>query len=433
MNQYEVTKHSAIIQMENRITLFQRRGWNILLAKAFHELRNKPVHEMRFTEFCEMMGYQHTDKKYSEIEELLYELTGIGIRWNYLGKDKHEKERGGVRLLAGFKIVDGMMQWDYSTFLREKLSDPRIFARINLTIQNRFRSKHSLALYELFVDYKGVSQTPWISIEDFRGLMGIKDDEYTRYKDLKYYVINRSLRDINKESDMNVVLDTKRKSRKVAELKFHIRENRGFQPSFDIPSPPAPEELKELEDHSSNEVNQELLDRLIQFGVPKRKAIRELKKDEQRVSMALDAAIAYIEKQGDNIHNLAGVVNKAITDGWGVKSPVEIEKEEKKQALIKARTEKEKEEKALEEIKSRFDEHRKREALGIFNGLAEQQKEHVLKEVEQRVPKIMKQFFKKSGIESPFVMIGTFIPYMSEQYFSEDLQDFDKWVKNVHR
>ena len=92
MNQQEVTKHSAIIQMENRITLFQRRGWNILLAKAFHDLKNKTVHEMKFTEFCEMMGYQHTDKKYREIEELLYELTGIGIRWNFLGKDKHPSE-----------------------------------------------------------------------------------------------------------------------------------------------------------------------------------------------------------------------------------------------------------------------------------------------------------------------------------------------------
>ena len=101
--------------------------------------------------------------------------------------------------MAGLKIVDGMMQWDNSSFLRGKLYDPRIYARINLTIQNRFRSKHSLALYELFVDYKGVSQTPRIPIEDLRGLMGIKDDEYARFKDLKYYVINKYLRDINKE------------------------------------------------------------------------------------------------------------------------------------------------------------------------------------------------------------------------------------------
>ena len=194
--------------------------------------------------------------------------------------------------------------------------------------------------------------------------------------------------------------------------------------------PPTPEELKEIEDHSTNAVNQELLDRLIQFGVPKRKAISELKKDEQRVRMALDAAIAYIEKQGDNIHNIAGVVNRAITDGWGVKSPVEIEAEEKKQALIKARTEKEKNEKELEKLKQKFDEQRKCEALKIFNGLSEQKKETVLAEVEQRVPKIMKSFFKKSGIESPFIMIGTFIPYMSEHYFSEDLQDFDKWAEN---
>jgi hypothetical protein len=428
MNQPEVTKHSAIIQIENKITLFQRRGWNILLSQAFHNLKTQRVHKMRFTEFCEMMGYVHTDKKYREIEELLYALTGIGIRWNFLGKDKHEKERGGVRLLAGFKIVDGMCMWDYSEFLIEKLADPRIYARISISIQNRFKSKHSLALYELFIDYKGVKQTPWIPIEDFRGLMGISVDEYPRYKDLKYYVINRSLRDINKESDLNVILDTRRNNRKVSELKFHISEKQDFQPSFFIPAPPIPEELKELEEHSST-VNQELLDDLIKFGVPAGKAKRELKKDEQRVRQALDAAIAYIESQGDNIHNIAGVVNRAITDGWTYKSQHEIEKEEKKKAQIQARTEKEKKERALEEKQKRFEEQRKEEAFRIFNAMSEQEKEIVLAEVEKRVPSIFrKSSFKEKGINSPMVMFGTFIPYMAKNHLPPEFQKFENWV-----
>jgi hypothetical protein len=429
MNQPEVTKHSAIIQIENKITLFQRRGWNILLSHAFHDLKTKRVHKMRFTDFCEMMGYVHTDKKYREIEELLYALTGIGIRWNFLGKDKHEKERGGVRLLAGFKIVDGMCMWDYSEFLIEKLADPRIYARISLSIQNRFKSKHSLALYELFVDYKGVKQTPWIPIEDFRGLMGIDDDEYPRYKDLKYYVINRSLRDICKESDLNVILDTRRNNRKVSELKFHISEKPDFQPSFYIPAPPIPEELKELEEHSFN-VNQTLLDDLIKFGVPKRKAIGELKKDEKRVRMALDAAIAYIEKQGDNIHNIAGVVNRAITEGWTQKSQIEIEKEETKKAQIQAKTKAEKVERELEEKQRIFGEERKGEAFRIFNEMSEQEKEGVLTEVEKRVSPFLRKSYNEKGIHSPMVMMSYFIPYLSKMYFPSELQDFDKWGEN---
>ncbi len=367
----------------------------------------------------------HTDKKYKEIEDLLYALTGIGIRWNFLGKDKHEEERGGVRLLAGFKIVDGMMKWDYSNFLVEKLSDPRIYARISLSIQNRFKSKHSLALYELFVDYKGVKQTPWIPIEDFRGLMGIDDDEYPRYKDLKYYVINRSLRDICKESDLNVILDTRRNNRKVSELKFHISEKPDFQPSFYIPAPPIPEELKELEEHSSN-VNQSLLDGLINFGVPKRKAKRELKKDEARVRLALDAAIVYIESQGDNIHNIAGVVNRAITDGWGKKSTIEIENEEKKKSQVQAKTKKEKAERELEEKQRIFGEERKDEAFRIFNAMSEKEKEDVLTEVEKRVSPFLRKSYNEKGIHSPMVMMSYFIPYMSEMYFSETLKEFDK-------
>jgi hypothetical protein len=34
----EVIKHSAAIQIQNSISLLQRRAWNILLANAYEEL-----------------------------------------------------------------------------------------------------------------------------------------------------------------------------------------------------------------------------------------------------------------------------------------------------------------------------------------------------------------------------------------------------------
>jgi hypothetical protein len=37
--------------------------------------------------------------------------------------------------------------------LKEKLYNPEMYARIKLSIQNKFTSKHTLALYELFIDY----------------------------------------------------------------------------------------------------------------------------------------------------------------------------------------------------------------------------------------------------------------------------------------
>jgi hypothetical protein len=256
----EVVKHSAVIQISNTITLFQRRAWNILLKNAFYDL-NKPeiqIFEISFKDLCAQLGHTHTEKKYTEVLKIMDELIDYKVRWNLLGKSG-KKTRGSAALLAGFEIKEGVCRYEYPALLREKLTNPEIFARINLTIQNRFSSKHSLALYELFTDYKGVKQTPWIKMQDFRELMGLENNEYPEYKLLKFHVISKSLKEINKESDLSVKLDTKKSQRKTSELKFQILEKLGYQLSLDLPPTPSIDEIKSLEPKDINDLYSELI------------------------------------------------------------------------------------------------------------------------------------------------------------------------------
>jgi hypothetical protein len=43
----EVIKHSAAIQIQNSITLLQRRAWNVLLANAYDGLSDEEEHSIR--------------------------------------------------------------------------------------------------------------------------------------------------------------------------------------------------------------------------------------------------------------------------------------------------------------------------------------------------------------------------------------------------
>ena len=271
----EVIKHSAVIQISNTITLFQRRAWNILLKNAYYDLNNPEIKifEIPFKDLCEQLGHTHTEKKHSEVFKIMEELIDYKVRWNVLGKTG-KKTRGSAALLAGFEIVGGVCRYDYSQLLREKLANPNMFARINLTIQNRFSSKHSLALYELFTDYKGVKQTPWIKMQDFRELMGLENNEYPEYKLLKYHVISKSLKEINKESDISVKLDTKKSQRKTSELKFEIHKKQGYQLSLDLPPIPSPNEIQTLEP----DIGKELYSSLIKYGCSPSEATKYIKK-----------------------------------------------------------------------------------------------------------------------------------------------------------
>ncbi len=44
----DVIKHSAAIQIQNNVTLLQRRAWNVLLANAYDEL---PIQDIPTTSF----------------------------------------------------------------------------------------------------------------------------------------------------------------------------------------------------------------------------------------------------------------------------------------------------------------------------------------------------------------------------------------------
>ena len=49
----EVVKHSAAIQIQNNITLLQRRAWNVLLANAYDELPTQETHQVKVAELME--------------------------------------------------------------------------------------------------------------------------------------------------------------------------------------------------------------------------------------------------------------------------------------------------------------------------------------------------------------------------------------------
>jgi hypothetical protein len=243
----EVMKHSSAVQITNSITLLQRRAWNILLAKAYDDLDNADRHQIRVRELVEMLDYKSNDD--SHLKDALEKLTTTAVKWNILSKDK-SLEWGVFPLLSGAVIRQGVLTYAFSPLLKERLYNPRMYARISLSLQNRFQSKHALALYELCVDYFDLSrnygETPFIPISEFRELMGVGDEEYPSFARLNDKVIKRAVQEINELSDLMVDVRMQRTNRKIDELKFCIFRKTElalpFSPTEAATPPPAGEE-----------------------------------------------------------------------------------------------------------------------------------------------------------------------------------------------
>jgi hypothetical protein len=220
----EVIKHSAAIQIQNNITLLQRRAWNVLLYHAYHELPSEEVHKITVRELADILDYESHNEEY--LKEALRGLVRCLVEWNILSKDG--KEQWGVaNLLAQAVIENGMCSYAYAPEIRKRLHNPSMYARLDLSLQNKFASKHTQALWELCTDYLGsgrdYGETPFIGIEQFKRLMGIAEEQYPLYKLFSQRVLRPAVDEINRLSDFHVTVEQQHQGRKVMALKFKIR------------------------------------------------------------------------------------------------------------------------------------------------------------------------------------------------------------------
>ena len=219
----EVIKASPAIQIQGKITHLQRRAWNVLLANAYNELPHKDIHSVSVAELAAKLGFDSKNEKY--LKEALRALRNCEVQWNILGKDK-KQEWGVAGLLSEARIKNGICYYEYSHTIRQKLHNPRIYTKLNLRLQSRFKSQYALVLWEVCFDYfdtdRDQGETPFILLETFRELMGVGTDEYSSFPFLNRDVIKPAIKEINDLTDYHVEVERKRIGRRIGELKFRI-------------------------------------------------------------------------------------------------------------------------------------------------------------------------------------------------------------------
>ena len=219
----EVIKASPAIQIQSKISLLQRRAWNLLLANAYNELPDKDIHSVSMVELAAKLGFDSGNQEY--LKEVLSSLRSCEVEWNLLNKD-NKQVWGVASLLASAEIENGICTYGFAPHLRLKLHNPRIYAKLNLRLQNQFRSRYALVLWEICFDYfdtdRDQGETPFIRLETFKSLMGLAETDYPVFKVLNRDLIKPAIKEINDLTNYLVEVEPKRLGRKIAELKFRI-------------------------------------------------------------------------------------------------------------------------------------------------------------------------------------------------------------------
>lgn len=307
--------HSAALHITHRGTLAQHRAWFFLVRNAIHDFNDPMVtkHKLPLAQLAVLLEQQ--DPNYGFLKKTVSELTNLNISWDIFDKTG-EPEWGVASMLAGCKISKGVIEYDFSSFLREKLSNPKMYALLNLAILNQFRSKYALAIYELCKDYEGVGQTPVIPLEKYREFQGLEENEYKEFKRLNTRVIKEPVVEVNRVSDIQVTVEYKKNKKTIVGIKFYVQRNPQGKIDFhNLMNPSTEYDVPKV----SSDNNISLSQRLMSYGLSSAQAKTVISKyDENYINENL--GIVDKDKNKGVVKNAVAYVMAAMRDDYRPKS-----------------------------------------------------------------------------------------------------------------
>ena len=216
----KLIKNSAIVAISNKISLLQRKILNFLIAFAYSDLKEKESFTIEMKYLKLIVGFN--SKNLSYLKEALKGLMATVVEFNLLWKDKDAWS--ATTLLASVEFSKGECTYSFSPVLRKKLHEPNIYAKIKLSTMKLFSSKYSLCLYEIFVDYQNIWQTPIISLDDFKKLMGVDKEKYKEFKRFSSRVIKPAIEELSSIGGYDVKITYTKKNKTVTAIKFNFKE-----------------------------------------------------------------------------------------------------------------------------------------------------------------------------------------------------------------
>jgi len=220
-----VVESNALARAEYRMTLIEKRLMNLAVAKLdssladADQLQDIPITAEEYMRIYEVSG----KNAYAEMAQAAKRLMNRQLTIRHEGKsytiynllvESNYREREGVVVIT----------------LNPRLASQLIglrnrFTQFVLESVRHFRLFSSARIYEMMksVESQGVFE---LSIEDFKARVLADPKKYKKFYDLKRWVLEPALAEINTLSDIRVEFEPVRESRKIKRIRFKIAQDR---------------------------------------------------------------------------------------------------------------------------------------------------------------------------------------------------------------
>jgi len=224
-----VVKSNRIVEASYRLTLNEQRIILYSICRAREEQKglfpNSPltITAELFMKQFPAVGKQHVYEQLKEAMDNLYDRsvtyydidpeTGFErvnkTRW--ISRASYIDGAGRVQVIFTQDVIDHItrLEAEFTSYQLEKVG--------NMT------SAHAIRLYEMLTQYRDIG-TRELNLKWLRNALQIADDEYKLTKNFMVKVLDTSVEQINKHSDLKVSYTPKKTSRAITDFVFKIKD-----------------------------------------------------------------------------------------------------------------------------------------------------------------------------------------------------------------
>lgn len=190
---------------QGELELIDSKVLNFLMHRTIPFLQSRSVHRLPVKDMLLYLGHTSTQR----LQESLSRLGKANVEIDY--RDEAGDEHHAVIHYLSFDISrteNGYIVFAFDPLLIQMLSDPDIYGTLNINAFQKFRSPHSMKLYEVLSLYVKRRIPVWdVSIDELRRILGVDGSYAKRQDNFRTRVIEASVAEVNEVADFNVKVE----------------------------------------------------------------------------------------------------------------------------------------------------------------------------------------------------------------------------------
>lgn len=199
-----------------------------LISKLCAEDKDFKRVKFNISEYCDVCGIKKSGREYERIKQAIKNVRDKSY-WLKTGDEEILFTWIDTARLKKYETVELVLSEALKPYLLELSKSFTKFELINVLC---LKSKYSIKLYQILKSYLWLKK--WeVDIDRFREIMNLKN-KYLQYKEMQRNVINSSVKEINKYTDLDVEYTTIKQGRSISKLVFTIKEKSGYQMTWEL-------------------------------------------------------------------------------------------------------------------------------------------------------------------------------------------------------